>query len=64
MIIAGVGTKAAVQAPPPSREQVEADWLLQEARRLAKPGPAVTRESDAAGAVDGIKNGQWGFHTE
>ncbi|MCX6875475.1 MAG: discoidin domain-containing protein [Verrucomicrobia bacterium] len=43
--------------------QIEADWLLQDAKRLTPPGLAATRESDAAGAVDGVKNGQWGFHT-
>ena len=46
------------------REQVEADWLRQDAKRLAAvPGP-VTREEDAAGAVDGVKDGKWGFHTD
>lgn len=47
-----------------SRDQIENDWLVQDARRLASPRPAVTTESDAAGAVDGIKNGKWGFHTD
>jgi hypothetical protein len=51
-------------APPPDRAQVEADWLIQDARRLAQPARAVSRESDAAGAVDGVKDGAWGFHTE
>jgi hypothetical protein len=60
----------AVLAPMPSplaatwREQVEADWLRQDDKRLAaSPGP-VTREEDAAGAVDGVKDGKWGFHTD
>jgi len=56
--------KATLCAPPPSREHIEADWLVQDARRLAKPTSAVSRESDAAGGVDSVKNGQWGFHTE
>ena len=55
---------AAVSAPPPDRQQIEADWLIQDARRLAKPAAAVSLESDAAGGVDGVKDGQWGFHTE
>ena len=46
-----------------TREAIEADWLKQDARRLAKPATAVTRESDAAGGVDGVKDGKWGFHT-
>ena len=57
-------------SPPPAsaaawKAQIEADWLMQDAKRVAKPAAgAVSRESDAAGAVDGVKNGQWGFHTE
>jgi hypothetical protein len=53
-------------APPPTRAQIEADWLRQDAKRLA-PSTAsaqVSREADAAGAVDGVKDGKWGFHTE
>jgi hypothetical protein len=49
---------------PNSREAIEADWLIQDSRRLARPAPPVTRESDAAGGVDGVKDGKWGFHTE
>jgi hypothetical protein len=45
------------------RAAVEADWLLQEELRVPTP-PAVTPEDDAVGAVDGIINGEWGFHTE
>jgi hypothetical protein len=65
-VMAGSTVLAAFTAPPPSREQIEADWLRQDAKRLA-PTPAltdVTREQDAAGGVDGIKDGKWGFHTE
>jgi len=53
-------------APPPSREQIETDWLRQDVLRLVpriRAGAASPVE-DAAGAVDGIKNGEWGFHTE
>ena len=42
------------------------DWLRQEAVRGAGPvNPAarVAPEQDAAGAVDGVKDGKWGFHT-
>jgi hypothetical protein len=45
------------------REQVEADWLLQDSRRSQAAPEPVSREDDAAGAVDGIKDGKWGFHT-
>lgn len=52
---------AAVTASADFREQVEADWLLQEQLR-ARHGNATT-QSDAAGACDGVKDGRWGFHT-
>ncbi len=59
-----LGSAGAVRAddaaPPPSREQIEADWLRQDAVRDRGP---VTPEQDAAGACDGVKNGKWGFHT-
>lgn len=38
------------------RQQVEEDWL----KSLVQP---VTTQSDAAGAVDGIKDGKYAFHT-
>ena len=52
------GDEAAV---PPTREQIEADWLRQDAVRSTPA--AVTPEEDAAGACDGVKDGKWGFHT-
>ena len=51
------------------REAVEADWLLQDrvrtGARVARGRRAVaaTTRGDARGAVDGVKNGKWGFHT-
>lgn len=46
------------------RAEVEADWLRQEAKRLAPvPVANVTPQEDAAGGVDGVKDGKWGFHT-
>ena len=65
-----VGTAQQTQAAdagigPP---QVEADWLLQETRRggagaAGRPAANISPEQDAAGGCDGVKNGQWGFHT-
>jgi len=52
---------------PLAHEQIEADWLRQDAVRTAQPdsqGKNVTPEQDALGAFDGIKDGKWGFHTE
>ena len=42
------------------RAAVEADWLRQAAAWLPRPTPT---QADAAGAVDGVKNGKYGFHT-
>ncbi len=46
-------------------ERIEEDWLL--AEQLAGPGleagPATT-QADAAGGCDGVRNGEWGFHTD
>jgi len=42
------------------RTRVESDWLLQDAKRGS---PVLTKEADAAGGVDGVKDGKWGFHT-
>lgn len=54
--------------PAVSPQQLEADWLRQlQLRwpRTAKAAPTnVTAEEDAAGGVDGCKDGKWGFHTE
>ena len=52
------------QASPDWKARVEADWLKQEERRRMSPmiGNVKTAE-DALGAVDGVKDGKWGFHT-
>ena len=58
------------------KHQIQADWLLQERFHVGakvpvkKAPPArraktrITKTTDAAGGVDGVKNGLWGFHTE
>ena len=61
LVLAGFPVARSEEAgPPPTREQIEADWLRQDAVRSFGP---VTPEEDAAGACDGVKNGRWGFHT-
>lgn len=50
-------------------EQIEADWLHADSMRqggaaAASANIAVKPQEDAAGGVDGVKNGKWGFHTE
>jgi len=65
-------TAAGRAAAPPviSPQQIEADWLLQDlVRRLPAADlntarrTTLTTAEDAAGAVDGIKDGTYGFHT-
>jgi len=43
-------------SPELVRRQIEDDWL----KSLAQP---LTTQSDAAGAVDGVKDGKYAFHT-
>lgn len=50
-------------APPERRREIEADWALQAAVRSQQPTAAQATIEDAAGAVDGIKDGRYGFHT-
>lgn len=46
-------------------QRLEADWLLaEEVAALDQPGRSVTTQADAAGGCGGIKNGEWGFHTD
>ena len=57
----------AVPAPPPEywTQRVEADWVLSEEVALAnRASEPLTPSADAAGGCDGIKNGEWGFHTD
>ncbi|MGD0093686.1 MAG: discoidin domain-containing protein [Planctomycetota bacterium] len=51
--------------------QIENDWLHADSLRNSARAPSggaprgsVTPEQDAAGGVDGVKDGKWGFHTE
>ena len=54
---------AALPAVADFREQIEADWLLQEKLRHVPPSPAMTTQADAEGGCDGLRTGKWGFHT-
>ncbi|MCP5522366.1 MAG: discoidin domain-containing protein [Verrucomicrobiales bacterium] len=55
---------------PPSpeteyRQVIEADWLQQLARACSNnDGSRITPEMDAAGACDGVKDEETGFHTD
>ncbi len=45
------------------REQIEADWLQQASRWAAAAAGISKTVGDAAGAVDGVKDGKYAFHT-
>ena len=68
--IAAAGRGAAVESEPAiTPAQIEADWLRQDEVRgtTSKPVAAGGRHAakqDAAGGVDGLNDGKWGFHTE
>jgi hypothetical protein len=63
------GAEAASPVQPQSapaltwQERVEADWMLAERLRVGVATNASTTTQDAAGGCDGVKDGQWGFHT-
>ena len=63
LILSAIGSRGAVLTPA----QIEADWLLQAELRLSvlaqSPQGTVSAQQDAGGAVDGIVDGKWGFHT-
>ncbi len=58
-------TASGERAPILTGEQLEADWLQENAVRgvpVAQSGE-ITPEEDAAGGCDGVIDGLWGFHT-
>lgn len=69
MLLALLGCATATGAAPaaPGRDwagRIEADWRL--AAQIAAQGGVtepITTQNDAAGGCDGVKNGEWGFHT-
>jgi hypothetical protein len=69
--IAGAAQPSPGCATAANETRLQADWLRQAAVRdvlraeAAANGLAekVLPNDDAAGAVDGVKNGRWGFHT-
>lgn len=70
-----VGRPALAPVPPASqpldqdisqpqwRRLIEDDWVTQAGVGQGSGGGAVTTRTDALGACDGVKNGQYGFHT-
>ena len=64
VLLASLHAAGAAPADAAWQARVEADWLLQDARRVTTPGAAVSPAADATGGVDGVKTGHWGFHTD
>jgi hypothetical protein len=66
-LLAGVLGPTSFAGDRPSaawRQQVETDWVLAErVASLSRTSEGVTPPADAAGGCDGVKNGEWGFHT-
>ncbi len=68
-VLAGGAAADEDARPTISPEQIEADWLRQDVVRELPPAepyrrkPPATRD-DATGAVDGVKDGTYGFHTD
>ena len=62
-----VGLLAAGSIAESMRQQIETDWLTQSQRQSPSAAGAKTPVptwADAAGAVDGVKNGKYAFHTD
>lgn len=66
IVLALAGVSKSLDLPEQRIKEVQADWLLQDEKRLSKIaiGKSVKPEEDAIGAVDGVIDGKWGFHTE
>ena len=63
-LCSAISAWASSPASPTWREMIEADWLAYEESLVATNAPAnLLPADDAAGGCDGVKNGQWGFHT-
>jgi hypothetical protein len=45
------------------QSRMESDWLRQDLPQKQASKGGISTQSDAAGGVDGVKNGKWGFHT-
>ena len=47
------------------QQRLTADWVLaEEVALLGAVSEPLTTQADAAGGCDGVKNGEWGFHTD
>jgi len=68
LLLAAAGRAASLPVAEALRAELEAEWAREAATVQLPPNPsgepqgAATWE-DAAGAVDGVKNGSYGFHT-
>ena len=59
-----VALAAAPATPLAWPDRIEADWIrAEELAAQSRVSEAPTTRTDAAGGCDGVKNGEWGFHT-
>ena len=63
LLLASTGNAPGAPTDPAWQSKVEADWLLQDARNLAKSSRTVACVPNAACGVDGVKAGEWGGPT-
>jgi cytochrome c553 len=71
-LLAGLCAVVSVAWAETADEILRRDWLRQAERRFVDepnlrakaPAASASREADAAGAVDGVVNEPWGFHTD
>lgn len=65
-VVHGDTPPSSKQEPILTAEQLQANWLQENALRGVPVAPSgeITPEQDAAGGCDGIIDGLWGFHTE
>ncbi len=69
LLVGNPSSGRAAAEPVRTPRQIEADWLRQEEVRWLPPSPrhrptlGIAPSQDAAGGVDGVKNGTFGFHT-
>ena len=64
-VVADEGSNAPRSSSVGFEQQLQRDWLRQAELRYAPgSGGGATCEDDAVGAVNGVIDGTWGFHTE
>ncbi len=63
VLICSMTSLAFAAANDEHSDRLQRDWLRQASLRYSAETGPVTCEEDASGAVDGVIDGKWGFHT-